>query len=368
VQLTRELFGAGTFEIHIHPDKLGLGPGKRQAGGPGNQVGTGDKPAGETHPFKKGNIVTFNLDGHRCGLIREFYLDEKNGKSEYVIYGETGASLTSQRIVVPPSAAENSAAFGWERTRGPAESVIKHFAIRNMTAPRDSARRFNDLHMAVNLGRGVEFPWQARLEPLDEVLTDICIFSDMGYEIYLDLANRRWVFDVIPGADRTKSQSKLSPVSFNMEFQNIEAYRYGEDFSNFRNTGYAGGQGEDEKRLIYILGGENRGHDRFETFLDCGMARNIDELKYYGNQRLSEFREVKSLELSALPKVFYFDRDYFLGDKVSVYISRLGLAVDARITAVREIWEAVGGYRAQVRLGAKLPGIYDVLKRGSVVR
>ena len=374
VQLTRELYGPGTFEIHIHPDKLGFSPSgdwgfSESLGGAGGGLAaySGHLPANR-HPFQKNNIITFNLDGHRSGLIREFHLEERSGRREYVVYGETGASLTGQRIVVPPTRWENPNALGWERIRGPAETVIKHFAAMNMTSPGDSARRFSDLILAADLRRGIDFPWQARFGPLDEVLRDICSFADMGYEIYADIENRRWIFDVIPGTDRTKNQTALSPVSFNMEFQNIESYRYLEEYRNFRNTGYAGGEGEDENRLIYILGGENTGHDRFETFLDCGMARNINELIHYGTQRLSEFREIKSLELSALPKVFRFEKDYFLGDKVSVYISRLGLSIDARITTVREIWERQGGYRAQIRFGAGLPSIHDVLGRAGSVR
>ena len=351
VQLSREIYTPGSFEIHIHPDRLGL---------------TGD--LGSAHPFQKGNIAVFNRDGHRSGIIREFYLDERANKRVYVIFGETGSSLSSQRLVVPPTQAESAAALGWERVRGPAESVIKHFVRQNMTSPRDGSRRFSDLHLMADQRRGIEFPWQARFSSLSEVLSDICNFADMGYEIYADIPERRWVFEVIPGADRTKSQSLLSPVSFNMEYQNIESYRYLEDYRNFRNTGYAGGEGEDENRLIYIVGANNTGHNRFETFLDCGMARNITELIHYGNQRLSEYREVKSLELSALPKVFYFDKDYFLGDKVSVFISRLNLSLDARITSVREIWEAGSGYRAQIRFGAGLPSIHDVLGRRAVVR
>ena len=79
VQLTRELYGVGSFEIHIHPDKTGA-----------------------AELIKRGNIIVINRDGHKSGIVRDFYMDEGRGKSELVIYGDTASGMTKQRITVPP--------------------------------------------------------------------------------------------------------------------------------------------------------------------------------------------------------------------------------------------------------------------------
>jgi hypothetical protein len=141
-----------------------------------------------------------------------------------------------------------------------------------------------------------------------------------------------------------------------------------EIFQNYKNTGYAGGSGEDENRLVYILGANETGLNRWETFLDCGNAADIDELKYYGEQKLSEFREAKTIEAELLPRVFEFERDYFLGDVVGVMVERLGLEISARITAVKEIWERESGYRQELRFGGKVPNIFTILQKQGVQR
>jgi hypothetical protein len=190
----------------------------------------------------------------------------------------------------------------------------------------------------------------------------------MGYRIAADVKNGRWLFDVVPGTDRSMGQEDASPVTFRMEYSNISDYRYAEDRQNHRNTGYAGGQGEDEKRLVYILGDEHRGLDRHEVFLDCGNAQDINELIMYGGQRLGEYYEAKTVEVGALPRTFAFERDYFLGDKVTVMITRLGLNIETRITSVRETWERAKGHTVEARFGERLPNLFTVLQRTEVVR
>lgn len=345
VQITRDLHGPGHFEIHIHPDKMGA-----------------------LELARRNNVIVVNRDGRKSGIVRDFYVTAERGKTEFVVHGDTGAGLTKQRVTVPPTQAQDPNALGWDSVRGPAETVIKHYAARNLTAPFDPARRMPNLHMAPDLKRGMEVPWRSRYAKLDEALRGICAFADIGYEIVADTAGRRWVFDVVPGTDRSKSQSAVSPVVFNLEYQNVEGYRYAEDYQNYKNTGYAGGQGEDENRLVMAIGAENAGLGRHEVFLDCGNAEHVDELLHYGRQKLSEYAEAKTVEASALPRVFTFEKDYFLGDKVTVQIARLGLSLNVRVTSVKEVWERGTGHRAELRFGGKLPNIFTILGNGREVR
>jgi hypothetical protein len=345
VQLTREWYDTGQFEIHIHPDKAAA------------------------HPLiQKDNIIVINRDGGKAGIVRDFHITENRGKQAFVIYGVMADGLTKRRITVPPTEAQRPGALGWDRIRGPAETVMKHYASMNMITPYSAKRRIGRLFMAENKGRGQVFPWQTRYEHLHEVLSGIGQFAGMGYGITADVKNKRWVFDAVPGTDRTQEQGAVSPVTFRMEYANIGDYRYAEDRQNHRTTGYAGGQGEDEKRLTYILGDEHEGMDRHEVFLDCGNAENINELIYFGGQRLSEFYEAKTVEVSALPRTFLYENDYFLGDLVTVMITRLGLTIDTRITSVRETWERNTDHTVEARFGEKLPNLFTVMQRTEVVR
>jgi len=345
VLFTRELYGVGSFEIRIHPDKVGA--------------------------FKlarRDNIIVINGDGHKSGIIRDFGITENRDASFFTIFGETGNGFTKQRTTVPPTASQDSGAFGWDRIRGNAETVLKHYISRHIVSPADAGRRIPNIIIAPNQNRGVTFPWQTRFQPLNEELTNIANFAEMGFEFFADIPGRRWVFDVVEGLNRAKSQSKLSPVVFRMEHSNIEGYNYKEDFANYRSTGYALGAGEDERRQIYTLGTNHKGRDRWEIALDCGSPDNINELMYYGEQRLNEYQPAKTVEANALPKVFVFERDYFLGDKVTVYISRLALEIDTRITSVKDIWERTTGRRSEIRFGDKLPNLFSIFNRREEVR
>jgi hypothetical protein len=318
--------------------------------------------------IKKNNIIVINRDGGKAGIVRDFHITENRHKQEFVIFGDIADGLTRRRLTVPPTETERPGSFGWDRIKGNAEAVIKHYANANMINPFNPNRAFKRLTMSPDLKRGNIFPWQTRYEPLNEVLFNAGQYAAMGYGISADVASTRWVFDVIPGVDRTTSQDERSPVTFRMEYGNISDYRYAEDRQNHKNTGYAAGQGEDEKRLIYILNDDTKDIDRIETFLDCGNASDINELTYYGGQRLSEFIEAKTVEVLALPRTFIYEQDYNLGDIVTVIISRLGLSIDTRITSVRETWERRTGHTVEARFGERLPNIFTVLNKPGVVR
>ena len=345
VQFSRELYGAGQFEIHIHPDKVGA-----------------------LELTRRGNIIVINGDGHKSGIIRDFQLDESREKVELVIHGVTGNGMAAQRITVPPTQAQDANALGWDKVSGPAETVIKHYAGRNMTTAYDGKRNFPRLALAADKARGKTYPWKSRYARLLDELQNIGTYGEMGFEIMADVASKRWMFDVIEGTDRSKSQTERSPVTFALAYQNIQDYRYVEDFQNYRTTGYAGGQGEDEKRLIYTLGADYMGDDRWEEFLDCGNAAQVNELIYYGQQKMNEYQQAKTLEAKLLPNVFVFDRDYFLGDLVTVYIARLTLQLGTRIEGIKEIWERPTGYRNEIRFGGKVPNLFTALKKTGEVR
>jgi len=343
IVLNRELRDTGTFEIHIDPD---------MAGG----------------IFQRGNVIVINNDGRKAGIIKHVELTIERGRRDLAVFGMLPDGRTRQRIVVPPTKAEQPTAYGYERISGDAETVIKHFASRNLVEPTDPKRKFPRMVIAENQHRGITFPWQARYTVLADELAPMCAYAGVGYEIYLDMREKQWVFDVIFGADRSAGQSENEPVIFRTEHNSIEKYKYSEDFSNFRNTGYAGGAGSDENRLVYTLGADNEGDDRHEAFLDCSNARDITELMYYGEQLLSEYVPIQTIEADTLPNTFVFGKDYFFGDKVTLSIRRYGIQIDAVITGMREIWERQTGYKAEIRFGERLPNLFSLINKKEAVR
>jgi len=341
--LRRELRGTGSFEIHIEPE-LGA------------------------ELFQRGRVIVINKDGRRAGIIRRVELSEGRGERDLAVFGDMPDGRTRQRIVIPPTKEEQPSAYGYERISGDAETVVKHFARRNMTESPDMKRNFNRMVIAENKHRGIVFPWQARYSNLADEIEAICAYAGVGYEIYLDLSADQWVFDIVAGTDRSVGQSENDRVVFQTEHNNIGRYKYSEDFANYRNTGYAGGMGSDENRLIYTLGADNDSDERFETFLDCSNARDITELMYYGNQLLNGYAAVQTIEADTLPNTFTFERDFFFGDKVTLRVRRYGIQLDAVVSGVREVWERQTGYRAEIRFGERLPNLFSLVNRREAVR
>lgn len=336
VILDRRHYGPGTFEIHV-PDKWAA-------------------PL-----LRAGRMIVINGDPDRSGVVRGYKWESASGNAPegWTITGYTLPGLLKQRITVPPGDAES---LGWDKVIGPAETAIKHYIRRNLTAPGNASRTMAQVLLADDVGRGAGVAWRSRYEPLDEVVQAIGEYADMGIRARLDLANRRIVVDVEPGTDRTTQQDGRSPVVFDPRFSNIRSASYTYSVDGYSNTGYAGGAGEDENRLVYILGNENAGMDRFETFIDCSGAEDIDDLKYYGGNRLAEKKETETIEGSVLTdRAFLFGRDYDLGDKVTVR-PKAGLELHTRITGVKEVWEDTG-YTCEPLFGTGVISMSDVLKR-----
>ena len=262
VILDRRHYGPGTFEIHV-PDRWA------------------------SPLLRAGRMIVINGDPDRSGVVRGYKWESANGNAPdgWTITGYTLPGLMKQRITVPP---DDEGSLGWDKVIGTAETAIKHYIRRNLVSPDNVSRAMEQVLLAEDAGRGTGVAWRSRYEPLDEVVRAIGEYADMGIRARLDLTNRHIVIDVEPGTDRTTQQDDRSPVVFDPRFSNIRSASYIYSVNGYSKTGYAGGAGEDEKRLVYVLGNENAGMDRFESFLDCSGAENIDDLTYYGGTRLAE--------------------------------------------------------------------------------
>jgi len=345
VQFARDIYGAGNFEIHIHPES----PGALSLCG-------------------RGNIIM--IDGRQdiTGVVRNFSLSDSVQNSDFIIYGETGAGFFRQRVCVPPTNVQVPLSDGFDKITSNAESVLKHYVNRNVVNPYDISRKIENFSIAVNKNRGQAIQWQARYTELLEELSAIGEQAQTGFKVTADVIGKKWIFDVLEGTDRTRQQSVLSPVTFTMEFQNVAEYSYTEDYSEFRNMGYAGGKGDAAARQIAVINGTKTGRNRYETFLDCSGAENTTELNQLGKQLLGEMTASTNIEASALPRVFEFEKDYFLGDIVTLALKRFDMEIPVRVTAVKEIWERQSGHKMELRFGEKLPDIFSVLTQRKLVK
>ncbi len=333
LQFTRRWYRQGEFELHININK------------------------NNTEVLQKDNLIMLGADTHKVGIIRhrEIKLDDQgNASEELIIKGPSLQGITGRRVTVPP------AGQGYDRIRANTETVIKHYINTNIINPTDVSRKIPQVIIASDLFRGIEVPWQTRFEQLDTVLQEIAEWCDIGWDIYLDIENKKWVFDVFEGRDLTTDQEELPPVIFSVEFDNIKEQHFIDSSLNYKNVGYAGGQGEEELRLIQQIG-TAEGLARHEIFLDCSDSADADELTSNGQQKLAEFKRVQSFDVSIIQSSFIYGVDWDLGDIVTVQSKKWGITMNSRITEVKEVYE-VSGFSLNATFGNNVPTLVEKLK------
>lgn len=318
----------------------------------------------------KNNIIMVNPKKVYIIKHREIELDE-NGKAteNWVIKALQLKVITGQRITVPPTTT------AYDNKQGNAETVMKHYVDRNIVNPLDANRSINQLLIAQNNNRGPTVSWQSRFKNLAEELADISLNSGLGWDITLDIPNKKWLFEVYVGKSLIASQSLLPPVIFSPQFDSLQSLHYSESELNYKNAAYVGGQGEGINRRVIEIGNDN-GLLRHEVFIDARDVEEKDEndqplpeaeiistLTERGQQKLQEFLQEEYLEGQILTKSpFTYEKDYDLGDIVTIQNKSWGVTMDARITEVKEIYET-GGYKIESTFGNNRPTLIKKIKQ-----
>ena len=220
------------------------------------------------------------------------------------------------------------------------------------------------MEIAPDQARGMKTTYQTRLKQLDEELEKLSLVSGLGWDIILDIENKKWIFDVFEGRNLTAEQATNQPVIFSVNFDNIKAQQYIDSESGFKNIAYVGGQGEGVSRAITEVGEDTTGLERYETFVDARDLEDVAALPERGKQKLSaEMKEINTFDSEVLTKgPFEYEKDWDLGDIVTVQNKKWGLTIDTRITEVTEIYEK-NGFRLEVTFGSSIPTLPEKIKQ-----
>lgn len=312
-----------------------------------------------TEYLQKGNIVM--LSPAKAGIIRHREIElgpEGKGSEQIMIIGHTLQSIAGQRVVVPPEGQSHDV------KSGPAETVMKHYASNCMINPTNPARKIPIVVLATDQGRGPSISWQSRYKNLAEELEKVSLVTGLGWNICLDLTTKEWVFEVYQGRNLTAGQAENPPVIFSPDFDNIETQKYVESDIGYNTTAYVGGQGEGEGREIVEVGYEKEGLDRREMFVDARDTTG-EKLASRGEQKLSETPEVKTFEARTLTNsVFVYEKDWDIGDIVTVQSREWGVTADMQVTEVKEIYEP-GGLKVEPVFGKNLPTLGEKIKQAT---
>lgn len=329
-----------------------------------------------TDTLQKGNVIVVGNDKHKAYIIlhREIELDEAGKATEnWLIRALELKVVTGDRITLPPAHTSH------DNKAAPAETVMKHYVNNNVINPVDGKRRIVQFLLANDQSRGPHISWQSRFKNLAEELAEISLVSGIGWGARIDYILRKWELDCYEGRDLTVNQEVNSPVIFSPQFDNIKNMHYVDSDLNYKNTAYIAGQGEGVERRVVELG-QASGLARKELFVD---ARDVSEetdiegqdpvlrppheviadLLNRGEQKLAEMIQETFLEAQIMThSIFKYEEDWDLGDIVTVQYKGWGVTLDARITEVKEIYEA-GGVQIEVVFGNNRPTLISKIKQ-----
>ena len=186
----------------------------------------------------------------------------------------------------------------------------------------DTDRNFPLLYLETPDGERGVIKYDGRFQYISEICEEISLATGLGWDIVLDPTNKRMVFTIIEGLDRSWGNGVNSVVMFSPKFGNVRLISYLDSSINSKNVAYVAGQGEAEARdvdEIEYLGQTYTGMDRREFLIDARDLDDGDKMAQRGNERLAEFGEEKIIEIENLSTgPFSYGEDFYLGDIVTI--------------------------------------------------
>lgn len=299
--------------------------------------------------LQKENIIFTDEKKAYVILYRE--IDSVTNK--LVIRGLEIKSYLARWLVFPPTGYANY------RVNSNVETIMKEYVQATLIR-----KGIANIVVSPNQNRGNTTVYQSRYKNLADELEKLSLSSNLGWDVTLDIENKRFVFDIVEGRDITANQDILPPAIFAIEYDNIGEQQLIDSKLDYRNTAIVAGQGEGVDRAITIVG-DSEGLDSFETFIDARDIENDNDLPSRGEQKLSEVQEILTFDSRVLTdKNLVYETDFKLGDIVTIQNSQWNITTDRRITEVTEIYESTG-FRLDVAFGESLPTILDIVKKAT---
>lgn len=280
-------------------------------------------------------------DTEKCMVIENVQVTTDAEEGDYItISGRSLSVILSQRIV-------------WKQTTysGYVEQIIRQLITQQLISPEDDHRAVPGLILADKINFSQKIKRQYTGDNLGTAISDLCLTYKLGYGIKLDLTNKKFIFYLYQGTDRSFDQQENPYVVFSPEFDNLESSSYSNNNRNYKNVAQVAGEGEGLERRKFTVGNAT-GLNRYETFVDAKKTSSNDGeltpetyqslLNEEGVQRLAELKVKISMDSKVIPNMnYHLNEDYFLGDIVEV-VNEYGLSMQLRITEVIECQDESG--------------------------
>lgn len=213
-----------------------------------------------------------------------------------------------------------------------------------------------------------------------EVLEEIATANNVAFGVRFNAQIPRMEFWARPGVNRSIRQNGNEPVFFSTELDDVLSSEYSYDSGEYRNVALVAGEGEGGERAYVTVNGANSGmgFSRRELFVDARdlQSENVESgetmtpeeyaamLSTRGTEKLAENPLSQSFEATVrvVSPTYEYGVDFFLGDTITITDERLGVTVDAVVTAVQRS-VSQSGESMTLTFGYGQPTVYETLKR-----
>lgn len=321
--------------------------------------------------FKKGNILWCGGDNAAIVEIVKSTIDDKGTKT-FNVKGRTLEMFFTTRIIWGTYNASNKYA----------STAMYEVVNQNCVNPTNANRKIPYLECAEDKYIGDKISIQKTGGEVYATLNTIAASSDIGFNVLFRPKEKKLIFEVVAGVDRTIEQSEVDPVEFSTDLEDILSSSYYTNNQDEKSVALVMGEGEGASRKSKISGDNTtKGFGRRELYVDArdiqsesvnedGTTTTLTPTEYdaalvnRGDDKLTECKTTETFEaqIRVFGDVQYeFGKDYQKGDKVTVRDRQLNVVVSARITEVEEDFD--DEYALVLTFGYSYPTIMQKVKQ-----
>lgn len=321
--------------------------------------------------FVKGNFLWCGGDNAAIIEIVKSTVDEQ-GEKVFNVKGRTLEVLLTTRIIWGTYNAQNKHA----------STCMYEIVNQNCINPTDPLRKIPFLENAPDLQVGGRISIQRTGTEIYDACSVIATNQDIGFNVLFKPFEKKMVFEVVEGIDRTVEQTANDPVEFSTDLEDILASSYYTNNQDEKHVALIMGEESGATRKREIAGDNSLSFfERRELYVDArdiqsqsisesGATSELTPAEYTaaliqrGKEKLAEHEIVELFEakIRVFGEVQYeFGVDYYKGDKVTVRDTQLNVTVSARITEVEENFD--DEYGLILTFGYQYPTILQKTKQ-----
>lgn len=321
--------------------------------------------------MQAGNYVT-RPDDLEVGIIEAIDISENAQDGMMVTAtGRFAKSMLDRRLIYNLSGSVNKPTI----LRGNVETEVRRIVYENAIACTFDSRR-NIPVLALGDVAGIplkivdaegkaaqkQVSYQNLLEYTDEVLAEYGLAST----VILDDAAKKLRYVVYAGIDHsTDNAAGNEPIVFSKDYDNLESSSYQFNAATEKNAALIGGEGEGVERFYSLIAGTQTGLQRREMWVDASAVNrkykdDSDVEQTYSDadyKAMLDAAGVQNLAQNVVSEVFdgtmdithspwQYNRDFALGDIVTMQNNEIGKYINVRLREVLEVQDE-NGYAIQ---------------------